>query len=399
MSPGKPVPSAAESSPADAGDVPPAGPADAAEPPAGPDDELYDDDRGDEDEDTVVPPPPARRGRLRRLLTFGRKAGEAATPGAGGRLVRMMTARGAAKKAAMAEGRLPRRDEASADRAAHGDMPRPARRRAVERPQAGPAAAGGSARRSYRDDSPRQTRQVVVDQDAMRASGMLTLDAERSVIAEEFRLVKRPLLLKAFAEGDEKIRHGNLIMVSSGRPGEGKTFCAVNLAMSIALERDLTVMLIDADVAKPSVPSTLGFEAELGLIDLIADDGLDVSDVLVRTDIENLTVLPAGRPHHLATELLASERMEQLIVELAERYPDRVIIIDSSPVLMSSVPGVLALYVGQIVFVVQAEKSTQTSIDAGLGLVSACENIYLLLNKTRSIGGSEKFGAYYGYYR
>jgi receptor protein-tyrosine kinase len=394
-SPGKPVPPPAD-------DRPP----DASEPAAvdlDDEDEPYEDESyGDDDGDTVAPAAPARPGRLRRLLTFGRKAGEAATSGAGGGLVRMMAARrarSAAKKAAMAEGRLPRRDEASADRAAHGDMPRPARRRAAEPPQATTGSAGNSGRRPYRDDSLRRTRQVAIDQDAMRANGMLTLDAERSVIAEEFRLVKRPLLLKAFAEGDEKIRHGNLIMVSSGRPGEGKTFCAVNLAMSIALERDLTVMLIDADVAKPSVPSTLGFEAELGLIDLIADNGLDVSDVLVRTDIENLTVLPAGRPHHLATELLASERMEQLIVELAERYPDRVIIIDSSPVLMSSVPGVLALYVGQIVFVVQAEKSTQTSIDAGLGLISACENIYLLLNKTRSIGGSEKFGAYYGYYR
>ena len=261
------------------------------------------------------------------------------------------------------------------------------------------SAASRRRESSRRESSRPRTRRVSIDMDAMRAEGLLTLDAERSVIAEEFRLVKRPLLLKAFATGENKIRNGNLIMVASGRPGEGKTFCSINLAMSVALERDLTVMLIDADVAKPSIPATMGFEAELGLIDLIADDRLDVADVLLRTDVENLTILPAGRPHHLATELLASERMEQLIVEIAERYPDRVIIIDSSPVLMSSVPGVLALYVGQVVFVVQAEKSTQTSIDAALGLISACENINLLLNKTRSIGGAEKFGAYYGYYR
>lgn len=233
--------------------------------------------------------------------------------------------------------------------------------------------------------------------DLMRARGMLTPDTERSLIAEEFRLVKRPLLLKAFATGDEKIRNGNLIMVSSSRPGEGKTFCSINLAMSIALERDLTVMLIDADVAKPSIPSSLGFEAELGLIDLITNDNLDVSDVLLRTDVEKLTIMPAGRPHHLATELLASDRMERLMMEIAERYSDRVIIIDSPPVLLSSVPGVVALYVGQTVFVVQAEKTTQNSIDTSLGLISACENIYLLLNRTRTIGMRKDYGSYYGY--
>jgi Mrp family chromosome partitioning ATPase len=144
--------------------------------------------------------------------------------------------------------------------------------------------------------SPRTSRKVSIDLEAMRLSGMVTVSSERSVIAEEFRLIKRPLLAKVFATGQDKIRHGNLIMVSSARPGEGKTFCAVNLAMSIALERDLTVMLVDADVAKPSIADTLGFEADRGLIDLIADDGLDLADVLVRTDIDKLTVLPAGRP-------------------------------------------------------------------------------------------------------
>lgn len=245
----------------------------------------------------------------------------------------------------------------------------------------------------------RTSRKVSIDLEAMRSSGMVTVSSERSVIAEEFRLIKRPLLVKAFATGEDKIRHGNLIMVSSARPGEGKTFCAVNLAMSIALERDLTVMLIDADVAKPSIASVLGFEADHGLIDLIADDGLDLADLLVRTDIDKLTVLPAGRPHLLATELLASERMERFVNEIAVRYPDRIIIFDSPPVLMSSVPGVLATYVGQIAFIVQAEKSTEASVDAALGLISGCSNISLVLNRARDLGSGDKTGAYYGYGR
>lgn len=227
---------------------------------------------------------------------------------------------------------------------------------------------------------------------------MVTPFGERTHIAEEFRLIKRPLLLNAFEKGPNAIRNGNVIMVASSRSGEGKTFMAVNLAMSIASERDLTVLLIDADVAKPDIPNVLGFEADLGLVDLIADDQIDVSDVIVRTNIENLSVMPAGRPHHLATELLASERMGDLVSELSLRYPERVVIMDSPPALLSSVAGVLALNVGQTLFVVEAERTSQTAVDSAIGLVSACKNINLLLNKSRPLGGGERFGSYQSSY-
>ena len=259
-----------------------------------------------------------------------------------------------------------------------------------------PVRANGAADES---SGAARSKSVVVDLDAMRAAGMVTDTAERSAIAEEFRFVKRPLILRATSPAQPGAKPGNLIMVSSARPGEGKTFCAINLAMSIALERDLTVMLIDADISKPSVPGVLGIDADRGLIDLVSDDSLDVSDVLLRTNIDNLTVLPAGRSHHLATELLASDRMERLVSEVVRRYDDRLIIIDSPPILMSSIPSVLALHVGQTVFVVQAERSTQASIDSALGLIAGCENIYLLLNKTRTIAGVDNFDGYYGYYR
>ena len=166
----------------------------------------------------------------------------------------------------------------------------------------------------------RFSRQVTIDHNALDESGMVSAHSERSLIAEEFRMIKRPLILKAF---DEKASNSsgpsNLVMVSSARPGDGKTFTAVNLAMSIALERDLTVMLVDGDIAKPSIPSVLGIEADRGLIDLIADDSLDMSDVLLKTDIENLTILPAGRQHQLATELLASGKMEKQSIEESAR--------------------------------------------------------------------------------
>jgi exopolysaccharide/PEP-CTERM locus tyrosine autokinase len=243
---------------------------------------------------------------------------------------------------------------------------------------------------------------VELNLEAMHAAGMVTVSRERSATAEEFRLIKRPLLVKAFAQGDKKIPHGNLIMVTSARPGDGKTFCSINLAMSIALERDLTVMLIDADVIKPAVANTLGIEAERGLIDWITDDGLNLSDVLLRTNVERLTVLPAGRSDPLATELIASDRMIQLVDEIATRYPDRVIILDSPPVLMNTIPAVLAHHVGQTVFVVQADSSTQAAVDTALGMISACNNISLLLNKARDLGGTDRFGkygTYYGYER
>jgi receptor protein-tyrosine kinase len=241
-------------------------------------------------------------------------------------------------------------------------------------------------------------RTINLDFEQMRFGGFSTSSRERTQVAEEFRLVKRPLLLNAFQKGPNAIRHGNMIMVSSSRSGEGKTFCAVSLALSMAYETDLTVMLIDADVAKPDVPRVLGFEADRGLVDVAADPSLDISDVMLKTNVENLTVVPAGRPHPHATELLASDRMGRIFDELSERYSNRVIVIDSPPVLMSSVGGVLALHVGQILFVVEADRTSQGAVDQSLALVKACKNISLLLNKNRALG-TERFGAYNYYYR
>lgn len=245
--------------------------------------------------------------------------------------------------------------------------------------------------------SGRTSKHVKIDLDRLQAQGMVTPFSERSLIAEEFRLVKRPLLLKALDSQSDAGNSAKLIMVASSRPGEGKTFCAISLAMSIASERDLTVLLIDADVAKPDIPKSLGFKADRGLIDLIQDESMELSDVMLRTQLDNLSILPAGRPHHLATELLASDRMGRIVKDIAERYPERIIILDSPPVLLSSIAGVLALHVGQILYVVEADKTTETALDNALPLVSSCKNINLLLNKSHAIGESDRFG-YYSYY-
>ncbi|MGE0744138.1 MAG: XrtA-associated tyrosine autokinase [Rhodospirillales bacterium] len=260
-----------------------------------------------------------------------------------------------------------------------------------------PAANGGNGAAEARPAG-RRSRRVDIDLDRLREAGVVTSHVDHTSISEEFRIIKRPLLLKALEKGPQALRNSNLIMVSSAHSGEGKTFCSVSLAMSIALERDLTVLLVDADVAKPEIPRMFGFEADQGLVDLIVDENLEMSDVLVRTNLENLSVLPAGRPHHLATELLASEKMGRMIEEIAQRYPDRIIIFDSPPVLYSSIAGVLALHVGQTLFVVEADRTTQVALDSALSLINSCKNISLVLNKTRSIGGAEKYGSYYNSY-
>lgn len=243
----------------------------------------------------------------------------------------------------------------------------------------------------------KRSRQGMIDLAALRDLGYVVPDSPATATAEEFRIVKRQLLINAMAEGPNRIENGNLILVCSSQPNEGKTFCATNLALSIASERDLTVLLVDADFAKPEILSTLGLEGGKGLIDVVADPELDLSDCLIRTNIENLSVLPAGRQHNLTTELLASERMGRMIDEIAARYPDRIIIFDSPPCLASSSASVLALHVGQVLFVVEAENTKDAVVRDGLQMMSVCDNVSMLLNKTRYAGVGRRFGTYYGY--
>ncbi len=237
-----------------------------------------------------------------------------------------------------------------------------------------------------------------IDLVALREAGYITPDMPPNLMSEEFRIIKRSLLLKAFAKGDKKTgTNNNVILVTSSNPSEGKTFCTINLALSIATEQDVTVLLVDADFSKPEILNRLGIKGGRGLMDVVADGKVDVGDCLVRTNIPNLVLLPAGRQHNLTTELLASERMATMVSEISARYPDRIVIFDSPPVLASSAASVLALYMGQIVFVIEAEKTTEPQIKESLGMISACENINLLLNKTRYNGSNKKFATYYGY--
>ncbi|MEQ1661826.1 MAG: XrtA-associated tyrosine autokinase [Thiobacillus sp.] len=228
--------------------------------------------------------------------------------------------------------------------------------------------------------------------------GVVAPDAEKSQIAEEFRIIKRPLIANAFGQGAARVKNGNLIMVTSSLPGEGKSFCALNLAISMAMEMDRTVLLIDADVAKPRIPEYLGIHADKGLLDVLQDKNLKLSDVLIKTDIAKLTVLPAGRTYKRATELLASDAMTRLVADIGNRYPDRIILFDSPPLLATSESSVLATHMGQIVMVVEAEKTSQEAVREALSHIQSCEVVGMLLNKTTPTPGADYYYGYYGSY-
>jgi protein-tyrosine kinase len=240
----------------------------------------------------------------------------------------------------------------------------------------------------------RESRHVDIDLKRLAAMGYLTPETPRTQIADEFRVIKRPLLLNVHGKSAPLMERTNLIMVTSSLPGEGKTFVSVNLAMSLAMELDKTVLLVDGDVSRPSVLKRLGLPPSPGLLDILTDPAMQVADVLLRTNVEKLTILPSGKANGRATELLASDAMDRLLDELATRYADRIVIFDAPPLLPSTESRALATYMGQVVVVVEADRTPQKSVLQSLATIESCPVVLPLLNK---IPRSE-VGAYYGYY-
>ena len=241
-------------------------------------------------------------------------------------------------------------------------------------------------------------KQVMLDLSRLRDAGLVDPKSNKTNrTTEEFRRIKRPLLMHVRGEGATVVDNANMIMVTSALPGEGKTFTSINLAMSIAMEMDKTVLLIDADVAKPDVTARLGVEAEAGLIDVLLDEGLTLPDVLLRTDIPKLTLLPSGSRHVHSTELLASERMRQLTLELSTRYSDRIVIFDSPPLLLTSEARVLAGLMGQIVLVTEESKTPQHAVKEAVGMLDDNEIVGIVMNKGTHRKDSDGYGGY-GYY-
>ena len=231
----------------------------------------------------------------------------------------------------------------------------------------------------------------------LELEGLISPQTERSRTAEEFRIIKRPLLQRAFAGASPAGEHQNVLVVTSSVAGEGKTFTSLNLAISIAMELDRTVLLVDADLANPGLSRRLNVKDRPGLIERLLDDQRDLKDLLLKTDVPKLTLLPAGRQHRRSTELLASNTMKGLLDELATRYPDRVVIFDSPPLLATSEASVLANQAGQIVLVIESGTTPQFLVKEAVGVLQNHDRISLVLNKSKRDLLSARGGYYYGY--
>ena len=266
----------------------------------------------------------------------------------------------------------------------------------------GAAAASAAAAEPSEPASPRKptggarsNNRVELDFSKFEKNGLLLPFGKSNQLTEEFRHIKRDVLT---LRNLEDVPNSNMIMVTSAAPGEGKTHTAVNLAISIASERDLTALIIDADFTRPKVLDRLGLTDDRGLIDLLDDPSLDVSDVLLKTNIETLSIIPAGPKHQRSTELLSSRRMRDVANEIAQRYNDRVIIFDTAPLLATSEPAVLVNLVGQILVVVEAEKTSKGAITSAVEMIKGHQGVGFVLNKAKPQIGASLIGGYYNYY-
>ena len=242
------------------------------------------------------------------------------------------------------------------------------------------------------ESPPAQLRSL--DLGRLQSAGFITPALQDSKLLHEFRVIKRPLIEHALGRSATQAPNRNLIMVTSALPGEGKTFVALNLAMSLAMEVDCRVLLVDADVISPSVPAVLGIKPAKGLMDLLTQPDTNFGETLIATNVERLSVLLAGTAHPGASELLASGAMARLLSEVSKRYPDRIVVFDSPPLLATTESRVLATHMGQVVLVVEAERTTHAALESALSTVESCPVVYALLNKAPE----SKVGSYYTAY-
>ncbi|MBW8759064.1 MAG: chromosome partitioning ATPase [Burkholderiales bacterium] len=227
----------------------------------------------------------------------------------------------------------------------------------------------------------KSSREVAIDLDRLAAEGYLTPMLSNRVLAEQIRVIKQAVLKNVDDAGARGLRR-NLVLVTSATAGEGKTFFSMNVAMSLAMEVDFHALLVDADVLRPSVLERYGIEPGPGLLDLAARPELDLSDVLLRTNVPKLSLLPAGKQSHKSPELLSSAYIDRLLTELSERYADRLVIFDAPPILVSSGTRHLASRVGQVIMVVEADSADSRAVTQAFEAVDACPLVSTVLNRS-----------------
>lgn len=236
-----------------------------------------------------------------------------------------------------------------------------------------------------------------VDREALRNAGLIASRNDEQLLADQYRDMKRPLIAHAFGKRAAKVDRGNLIGVTSALSGEGKTFTSINLALSMAQERDYSVLLVDADVAKPQTSEIFGAADEPGLLDALEDRSALVRSMVLPTDVNNLSLLPAGKPRRDATELLASEAMDEIVEVLLNLSPQQIVIFDTPPLLQTSEAKVISSLAGQVVIVVRAEETPQEAVSAAVSALDQDKAINMVLNQARSGVGEYGFGYGYGY--
>lgn len=241
------------------------------------------------------------------------------------------------------------------------------------------------------------TKYCQLDLDELNRRGFLIPGRPDMTLMEEYRVIKRPLLNNAQGKSANPIENANLIVITSAMPGEGKTYNSLNLAISFAQERDVHVLLIDSDVIKPALTQLVGLDNVPGLTDILAGDIKDLSEVFYKTNIDKLSIVPAGRPHENDTELLSSSRMKKLTAELATRYPDRIVLFDAPPVLATSHARVMAQHAGQIILIVEAGKTLEHSVKDAVHQFDEEKMVGVVLNKGRGSMGAGYFGSYGSY--
>lgn len=241
-------------------------------------------------------------------------------------------------------------------------------------------------------------RRLEVDWQALRNGGLLAPVDDDQRIARQIRDIKRPLIAHAFGKRATSVENGNLIMVTSALAGEGKTFISFNLARSMAEERDHTVLLVDADVAKPQTSRMFGLQDSVGLLDLLERAGEQLESAIVDTDTPGLSILPAGKPRPNSTELLASSRMEYLTRQLTSADRNRIVLFDSPPLLQTSESKVVAEFVGQIVFVVCAEQTPKGAVAEAVMSLGEEKAVNFILNKSTSNAIVTRYGYGHGGY-
>ena len=237
-----------------------------------------------------------------------------------------------------------------------------------------------------------------INQQRLAEEGIAIPGTGASAQAEEFRIVKRQRVQQA----DDLRRQGgggmaNRVMVTSAQPGEGKTYCALSLALSIAAEKDVEVLLVDLDLARYAALATLGLPNGPGLIDAIADPRLNVADCVMGTDVQGLSVLSGGRATSSDAEYLASARAAQVLDQLVADKPNRIILFDTPPALAASLAAEVAKLSGQVVLVVQADKTSGSAVQDAVSLLHGCPNVQLLLNAVQFSPSGRRFGSYHGY--